>query len=283
MKEKNEAKLTILVSNYSKAKRVVKNVKSIFRQNTDFDFKVFITDMSCDKNQADIMRNGLQEFPDIEFIINKKNLGYSKGHNVIKGKEKGNYILVVNPDIIFEEKDTLQKMTDYMNSHPDIAILGPKQINDDGKIAMTVRAFPKLYIQILRRTFLRNLPILKNKIAYDEMSHLNYAKTQDVDWLQSSCVMIRRDFWDKVSGYDERFFLFMSDTQMCHKAWENGFRVVYYAQTSVRADGKRLSAGGIFDFFRKKVIRQHLIDAFKYTLLNLKESNPREKYYKNKK
>ncbi len=275
-------KLTILVSNYSKALRVVKNVELLLQQKVDFKFKIFVTDTSCSQEQVKILQKELKKYPEVELIINTVNVGYAKGHNVIRGKEVGDYILVVNPDILFKEKDTLAKLVDFMDKHPDIAILGPQQINDDGKIAMSVRAFPKFYLQIARRTFLRYLPFFKKKVAYDEMRHLDYAKTQNVDWLQSSCVIIRRNFWEKIKGFNEHYFLFMADTEMCFKAWEMNYRVVYFPQTRVYADGKRLSAGGFLKFFQSWIIRQHVKDSLKYTLNYFYRNNPREEYYQKK-
>ncbi len=276
-------KLTVLVSNYSKALRVVKNVEFLLQQKSDFAFKIFVTDTSCNQEQRTILKKGLQKYAKVELIINQSNLGYAKGHNVIKGQEVGDYILVVNPDVLFKNKDTINKLVTFMDNHPKVAIMGPKQINDDGKIAMSVRAFPKFYIQIARRTFLRHLFFLKKKIAYDEMYHLDHSKTQTVDWLQSSCVIIRRDFWGKVGGFNEDYFLFMADTEMCLKAWEMNYQVVYYPQACVYADGKRLSAGGFLKFFQSWIIRQHVKDSLKYMAKHFYQSNPRKKYYQKRK
>lgn len=275
---KESYKLTILVSNYSKAFRVVENVKLLLAQKVDFNFKIFVTDTSCDQEQIKILKKSLNKYPEVTLIINATNLGYAKGHNVIKGKEVGEYIFIINPDVLFKENDTLEKIVNYMDTHADVAILGPKQINDTGEIEMSARAFPKFYIQVARRTFLKRLPFFKNKVAYDEMRHLDHSKIQDVDWLQSSCVIIRRDFWEKVGGFNEYYFLFMADTEMCWKAWKMNYRVVYYPETRVYADGKRLSAGGFAKFFQSWIIRQHVKDSLKYTFKYFMKPNPREEY-----
>jgi len=111
------------------------------------------------------------------------------------------------------------------------------------------------------------------------MNHLDYSKIQDVDWLQSSCVIVRRDFWEKVGGYNESYFLFMADTEMCLRAWEMGYRVVYYPEVRVYADGKRLSAGGFRMFFKSRFVRQHVKDSLRYNLKHLFSPDPRKKYY----
>ncbi len=279
----DEFKLTILVSNYSKALRVVRNIELLLQQKVDFRFKIFVTDTSCNQEQVKILQKKLKKYSEVELIINTVNVGYAKGHNVIRGKEVGDYILVVNPDILFKEKDTVDKLVTFMDKHSDVAILGPQQINDNGKIAMSVRAFPKFYLQVTRRTFLRYLPFLNKKVAYDEMRHLDYTKIQAVDWLQSSCVIIRRDFWEKIDGFNEEYFLFMADTEMCFKAWEMGYKVIYYPKTRVYADGKRLSAGGFLKFFQSWIIRQHVKDSLKYTMKHFFQNNSRVIYYQKNK
>ena len=284
MMESDKIKATILVLNYQKAKRTVENIKSIISQETDFRFKIFVIENTAHKKEeGELLKRELGGFENVEIIINEKNIGYSKGNNVARGYEEGDYVFVVNPDIIFKEKDAMRKIIAYMDANPDIAILGPQQVNDGGGIAMSVRAFPKFYLQVARRTFLRNFPFFKEKVAYDEMRHLDYSKIQDVDWLQSSCFVVRRDFWEKVGGLNESYFLFMTDTQMCFDAWKMGYRVVYYPEVKVYADGKRVSEGGFLKFFKSWALRWHVLDALRYQRRNFWLENPRKRYYQNKK
>jgi len=276
-------KATAIILDFMKGARVVENVKSILAQETNFGLKIFVIDNSCDEKNAAILREGLHDLPGVKLVINKKNLGYIKAHNAVKDEIEGEYLFIINPDIIWKDGDVIQKMANYMDANPDIGILGPKQINDSGETAMTVRAFPKLYLQVARRTFLRRLPILKSKVAYDEMRHLDYDKIQDVDWLQSSCVVIRTDLWSKIGGLCEDYFLFMGDVELCYQAWKNGLRVVYYPEVEVYADGKRLSAGGFKKFFQSWVMRQHVKDSVRYRLKYFFHPNPRKAYYEQSK
>jgi len=274
-------KATIIILDYLKGARVVENVKSILGQNLDFAIKIIVIDNSCDEKNAAILRT-LANLPDVSVRINKKNLGYVKAHNSVKADVEGEYVMIVNPDIIWHDRGSIKKMIDYMDRNKDIGIIGPKQINEtDGRPAMTMRAFPKFYLQVFRRTFFRNFPILKNKINFDEMRHLDYESIQDIDWLQSSCVMVRRQLWEKVGGLCESYFLFMSDVELCFRSWQNGLRVVYFPLSVVYADGKRASAGGFKKFFKSWVLRQHVVDSLKYRAKHFFEGNPREKFYGN--
>ena len=278
MDDKN-TRVTIIILHYKKTDRTIRNVNYLLQQKTDFGLKIILVDNSGHEKRRQLLVESFKQCGNVEILVNPRNLGYTRGYNSAKGHEEGDYIFSVNDDILFEEDDSMQKIVNYMDSHPEVAILGPEQINDDGTITMSVRAFPRLYLQVARRTFFRNTPVLKEKIAHDEMRHLDYSRIQDVDWLQSSCCIIRRDFWERVGGYNEYYFLFMADTEMCFRAWEMGYRVTYFPETRVYQDGLRVSRGGFLDFFRSWVLRQHVWDSLKYTSRHWNEKNPRKIYY----
>lgn len=279
-----EKKLTVIVLDFRKAERVLRNVCFLLSQKTSFDFNILVIDNSDDEKNAQVLKDGLKDLvgEKLELFINEKNKGYIKAHNEAFGKVTGEYMAIVNPDILLREEDSLEKMVAFMDKNRDVGILGPKQINDDGKMAMNVRAFPKLYLQVARRTFFRYLPFFKKRVAYDEMQHLDYSKTQDVDWLQSSCMLVRSHLWKEIGGFNEKYFLFMADVELCFEAWKKGFRVVYFPEVKVYADGIRLSRGGFGRFFISWTLRQHVVDALRYRLKYLFQANPREEYYTKK-
>jgi N-acetylglucosaminyl-diphospho-decaprenol L-rhamnosyltransferase len=268
-------KASIIILDFLKSKRVVENVESIQKQLVDFPIEIIVVDNSRNEANAQKLRE-LEKFPNVKLIFNQKNLGYTRGTNRGASDATGEYLFIVNPDIIWSDPQTLQKMVDFLDTNSKAGIVGPKQVNDtDGQVAMTVRAFPKLFLQIARRTWLRRLPGIRKKVEFDEMQHLDYAKTQSVDWLQSSFVAIRRNLWEKFEGLDEGYFLFMSDPDICWKCWESGFEVIYYPEVTVHADGLRCSAGGFLSFFGKWTLRQHLRDAVKYYMKYRGKPNPR--------
>lgn len=274
-----ETKISIIVLDYMKGQKVVDNVRSMLKQERDFGVQIFVVDNSCSAENKKVLMQ-LENFDNVSLQFNEKNLGYPKAHNIFNDKLVGEYVMVVNPDILWKEPDAIKKMKDYMDAHPEIGILGPKQINQDGTVAMTIRAFAKFYLQVARRTFFRNIPGLKKKVAYDEMRHLDYDKIQDVDWIQSSCIIVRKKLWEDVGGLNEKYFLFMSDVEVCLEAWKSGYRVVYYPVAKVYADGIRVSAGGFKKFFQSWVLRQHVVDSIKYRFKHFFDKNPREEYYR---
>lgn len=273
----NRPKVSIVILDFLKSKRVCENVESLQKQKTDFDFEIIIVDNSCNAENAEKI-NSLKKFENVQIQINKENVGYIKGNNQGAAVARGEYLMIVNPDIIWPNHDVMQKLVDYMEAHPKTGVCGPKQINDnDNSVAMTVRAFPNIFLQVARRTFLRRLPLIKKWVAYDEMQHLNYQKTQTVDWLQSSFWITRKALWEKIGGLDKAYFIFMSDPEFCYKTWKEGFEVVYYPEVTVHADGRRASEGGFKAFFKKWTLRQHLKDALIYQFKHLFQRNPHKR------
>ncbi len=275
-------KVSIIILDFEKSARVVKNVESIFRQkltpqiSRELTFEVII---SVNRATAEKKRElePLRKFPQVKLIFNEKNLGYPRGVNEAVKNSSGEILFIVNPDIVWRDENALAKLVNFLEGNSKIGVLAPRQQNDsDGKTAQTIRAFPKLEIQIARRTWLRRLPGIRERVEFDEMRHLDYSKTQKVDWLQSSFWVVRRSLWEKLNGLDERFFLFMSDPDFCRRVWKSGKEVVYFPEVTVNADGVRCSAGGFLTFFRKWTLRQHLRDAWKFQLKYFWRKNPRK-------
>ena len=265
--------ILVMVLNFMKAERVLLAVADILKQEGNFEMEVVVGDNSCDTQQAEILSK-LKSNKRVNLQIFASNLGYIKAHNLMAKDTDADYIFTINPDVLLKDPQTIQKMVDYMQANPDCGVVAPKQIDDDGSITMSVRGWPNLFLQVARRTFLRKLPLINKLVAKDEMQNLDYSKTQEVPWLQASFNCVRGDLWRKVGGHDERYFLFMSDPEICWQSWKHGLTVVYHPVVTVYADGIRVSAGGLKKFFKSWVMQQHLRDSIRFTLKHLFEKRP---------
>lgn len=266
---------TVVILDYFKAAHILKNVASLLEQKVSVSYNIIVVDNSCDEKNAQTLSQ-LKKYKNLQLIINNENSGYSKAHNDIQFFIKGEYVLIVNPDIHWGKSGyTLQKMLDFMKQNPQTAIMGPKQKLENGSVEMTVRPFPSFFIQISRRTRLRRIPGLSDMVKKDEAEARGLFRSKEVDWLQSSCILVRKKFWDEVGGFDENYKIFMADVELCFQAWKRGYKVMYYPEVSVCADGKRSSSGSFRNFFNNWILRQHFKDACKYHWNHLFERGPR--------
>ncbi len=284
----------VVILDFLKAKKVIQNVQSILNQNISDNITLYISvvDNSCNTQNAQILQSELEPFMKnktrhtLILDITEKNIGYTKGNNRgvknIEKKiqeqqtEKLDYLFIINPDIETKDKNVFQKMITYLENNEKIGIIGPRQVHENGDYAMNVRQFPNLFIQIFRRLWLRYLPFIKQAVERDEMQKMNTAHIQDVDWLQSSFICIRKNIWNKIEGFNEEYFLFMADSEICLETWKLGYRVQFFPEAEVYADGIRCSGGGFIQLFKSWVLRQHVKDAWKYFCKHLFEKNVRK-------
>lgn len=257
--------VSIIIVDYFKASRVIDNVKAAIQQSGGGGVEVIVIDNSCDEGNRLILEQ-IEGVANVTLRYSDSNLGYIAACNLGVELSSGDYIFLVNPDIVWKSNDIVLRVVARFKEDSKLGIIGTRQVNDDGSTPDTVRAFPDLIAQIARRTFLRKLPLFCRKVSEYEVSDFNYAITSDVDWVQSSFMAIKRDTWNEVGGLDNRFYLFMSDPDICYQAWAHGYRVLYDAEIQVGADGKRCSAGGASSIFKSPAVRSHIKDAFAYQL-----------------
>lgn len=266
--------LSVIIVDYFKAKNVLENVSSILKQKGVSDLEIIIIDNSCDSQNFEILKT-LKKKSEVKLIKSSCNIGYSKANNLGVSKAKGQYIAIVNPDIIWTDTSSIIQMITVLQKDTSIGIIGPQQKEINGSWALNVRKFPNVFLQIARRTFLRYISPFKSWVYEDEMQSMDKTKSQDVDWLQSSCYLLSRELWNTIGGFEEKYFLFLADTQMCVESWQRKKRVYFFADTQVLSDGIRCSDGGFLSFFTKKSLRIHFIDSLKYMWKNFGRKNPR--------
>lgn len=203
-----------------------------------------------------------QSFPkQIQCINSEKNLGYGKGNNLGATKANGTYILIINPDNRMEAS-SLEKMVQFLEQHSDVGIVGPQLVFPDGTIRDSFRTFPTLTDLLIKRTPLRF--IFKKRMKRYLQWDVDRTVRRDVDWMCGACLLLRKSLYQELEGFDERFFLFFEDCDLCRRCWKRNLRVVYFPEANVYDNQLRLSAGGIFSIFTKKTVRVHVASAIKY-------------------
>src|SRR5437870_5207769 len=122
--------LSVIIITYNEKELLASCLRSVLATSTDYKFETIVTDSGSTDGTRELMRD---EFPNIKFLDNKKNLGFSKGNNVAIKQASGKYILLLNADTEIHV-DSLDLSIKYMDAHPDVGAMGCKVILPNGKL-----------------------------------------------------------------------------------------------------------------------------------------------------
>lgn len=183
--------------------------------------------------------------------------GYVYGNNQGYEASRGDYIATVNADITLHE-DTMEKLLNYMERHPDVGIAAPRLVYPDGHEQDSARPFPKWWEMTWRRIFKPHVH-RQSAIVWN-------GEAEEVDWITGAMFLMTRKCLEATGGHDERYFLFMSDITMCREAWAHGMRVVQLRDAKAIHNESRLSKGSPLKMLKKRTGRAHIMDAMKYFL-----------------
>ena len=170
-----------------------------------------------------------KHFEHSKILVSDYNLGFAKGLNYAASVSKGTHILTLNPDIIVKSP-ILKVMYDFLENNPDVGIVGGKILNYDNSFQISSRRqFPTLNLLISRMLF-RFCLFSVNKYNYSDVSN---KITHSVDSVSGSCMMFSKKLFNKLNGFDERFFLYFEDTDFCYRTIENKYKVIYFPEVLI--------------------------------------------------
>jgi GT2 family glycosyltransferase len=177
-----------------------------------------------------------RKFPVATIIPSDVNLGFAAGVNIAARHARNPFLLLLNPDTVVEGP-LLVVLEEYLASHPNTAVVGPRVINGDGSIQPSARAFPGFSTLLGGRSawFTQKYP--DNPWARRNLLGLDARAPLRVDWLSGSCLMTHRDVFERLGGFDESFFLYWEDADYCRRVATLGLHRTYVPSVSVRHFG----------------------------------------------
>jgi GT2 family glycosyltransferase len=187
------------------------------------EIEIIIVDNASTDGTAEMVN---LEFPQVKLLVNSQNLGYTKANNIGINHSRGKYILLLNPDTIVHQ-GALQALIDCAESHPEVGIIGAKLLNPDGSVQRSARSFPDIGAGLFRNTFLGRLfpnnPFVRRYLLVD----FGYDEVREVDWVSGAAMLVRRDLIERIGGLDERFWAYCEDVDLCWRAWQAGYKVLF--------------------------------------------------------
>ncbi len=213
-------KLSVVILNYNVKFFLELCLKSVEQAITSIDAEIIVVDNDSLDGSCDMVK---QKFPLVRLISNQDNVGFAKANNEGVKAAKGEYICILNPDTVVAE-DTFVQLLEFAESKPDLGAIGCKLIDGSGKFLPESK---------------RNVPVVK--VALQKIfgngknyyaNHINVNEIGKVDVLVGAFMLMKKDTYNQVNGFDEDYFMYGEDIDLSYKLLHSGFHNYYYGETT---------------------------------------------------
>jgi GT2 family glycosyltransferase len=225
--ENNKVLISIVIVNYRGWFSLIECLDSIqVLTLTELSIEVIVIDNFSDDGQFDIFKNKYLRF---NFVENSGNNGFANGCNLGAKLSKGTYLLFLNPDTKIND-GVLEVLLRTYKEASDIGILSCLQIDEKGRLSKQERLFP-----IFSRFFgvFRSIDRILNKQFYLDRFSESENELFYPDWVSGSVVFMHRDWFDKVSGWNEDYWLYFEDVDLSKRVSELGAKIAVTKQTTI--------------------------------------------------
>ncbi len=222
--------LSVIIVSYNVKEFLQNLLSSIEKASGKLSVETIIVDNASEDGTVESIA---ERFPSVKLIVNKENVGFGKANNQAMKIAQGKFLLLINPDTIVRE-DTLSEMIRFLEKTPDAGMAGCKVLNPDGTLQLPCRrSFPGPWVSFTKISGLSQL-FPKSKIfAKYNLTYLDENETYPVDAISGSFMFLRREVYEKTSGFDEDFFMYGEDLDFCYRVKEAGYKIYYYPETEI--------------------------------------------------
>jgi N-acetylglucosaminyl-diphospho-decaprenol L-rhamnosyltransferase len=185
--------------------------------------EVVVVDNASSDGSADVVRTSDAA---VRVIEAGANLGFGSGANRGAAATNGDYLLILNPDTVVEP-GTVKALAEALDRDPGLAVVGPRMENLDGTLYPSVRRFPDLRVAVGHAFLGLVWPANPFTRRYRMLDWDHDRPAADVDWVGGACALVRRAAFDAVGGFDEGYFMYVEDVDLCWRLGRAGWRIGY--------------------------------------------------------
>lgn len=197
--------------------------------DADYTLEILVVDSASSDGSAAMVEH---EFPNVRLWASQINLGYAGGNNLGMRHSRGRYVLLLNPDTVVHP-GALRVLLDYMETHPQAGVVGPRLCYPDGSTQSSRRRFPTLGTALIESTFLEQWFPRHPLIRHYRMLDRPDDQPCQADWLVGACLAVRREVIEQVGMLDESYFMYSEELDWQKRIRQAGWQVVYLPQARV--------------------------------------------------
>jgi GT2 family glycosyltransferase/lipopolysaccharide/colanic/teichoic acid biosynthesis glycosyltransferase len=224
--------ISVIIVNYN-VKNLLENcINSVLISSRNYNTEIIIVDNNSFDGSYEYISSKFCSTKNIKIIRSKINLGFAKANNLGINQASGKYLLILNPDTLLQE-NTIEKCINFYDSDQKIGALSCKLILPNGKLDLACRrSFPSSPIALYRLVGLSKLFSRSKIFGKYNLTFLDENSTYEVESICGAYMLIKKDLFDQLGGFDEDYFMYGEDLDLCYKIKKAGYKIYYYSGTS---------------------------------------------------
>jgi len=228
-------KLSVIIINYNTpemTERAIKRLRECESGSPADEAGLASEIILIDNNSTEKLSPNTVATLSVKYIENQENVGFARAVNQGLKIARGEYILLLNSDVLIEP-GAISRLLTLMEKESQVGVVGLKMIYPDGRAQVSCGYFPNVLREFIR------LSTLYKIIPYSTLAKKTWFNGQlfdqggEVDWLSGGCLLIRRTLIDQIGPLDERYFFGVEDIDFCFRTKQSGFKVFYLPQAQV--------------------------------------------------
>ncbi len=222
--------ISIVIVNYKVKEYIANLLNSLKKAQADFNLEIFVVDNDSQDNSVDYLR---ARYEDVIYIENKENVGFGVANNQAIMQARGEFTLIINPDTLVSE-DTLEIMVNHMRHNLKCGASGCKILNPDGTFAPeSKRSIPTINTAINKVLGLNTLFPKSKVFGSYYLGWLDENESSHIEVLSGCFMFWRTELLKSLNGFDERFFMYGEDIDLCYRIQSTDYYIEYVPTTSI--------------------------------------------------
>jgi O-antigen biosynthesis protein len=225
--------VSVIIVNYNVKDLLEQCINSILAASKNLNAEIIVVDNNSFDGSTELLKSKFSSNSSIKIIESPVNLGFAKANNLGAEEAKGEYLLILNPDTILQE-DTLEKTLQFHKTNPGMGALTCKLILPSGKLDLACRrSFPTPSVAVYRILGLSKLFKKSKVFGKYNLTYLNEDETYEVDSIVGAFMLIKKSVYASLNGFDEDYFMYGEDLDLCYRIKQAGYKNYYYHGTSI--------------------------------------------------
>jgi hypothetical protein len=215
--------VSVIIIQYNNSHLTINAIESLLKYHNNIEI-ILVDNNSTEPGAIRFIK----EFPDLKVIHCDKNLGFGAANNLAVQKSSGDILLFLNNDIIVIS-EFIKKIEDEFHRDFSIGIIGPKLLNQDESVQLSCGKLPSIYTELLDK-------ILYAAVDKKKSLALNYSerksiKKEEKEWVTGAALFITRKIFLELNGFDESFFMYFEDKDLCARVLKEGKKVLFFPES----------------------------------------------------